>query len=68
MNGEKKKANERDMKSHDDRVADLIKKMSKGVQMVKLGLYLRFIDSLKETCEMEWAKRLAAAAVNEFIL
>ncbi|GAI56791.1 unnamed protein product [marine sediment metagenome] len=61
----KKKANERDMKSRDNRVPDLIKKMSEGVQMVKLGLYLRFINSLKDICEIERAKRLAAAMVNE---
>ncbi len=65
MNGEKNKANERDMKSPENRVADLIKRMSEGVQMVKLGLYLRFINSLKDTCEIERAKRLAAATVNE---
>lgn len=53
------------MKSQDDGIVDLIKRMSEGVQMVKLGLYLRLINSLKDTCGMEKAKWLAAAIVNE---
>jgi len=64
-NGREEEAKERDMKSQDNRVADLIKRMSEGVQVVKLGLYLRLINSLKDTCEMEKAKWLAAAIVNE---
>ncbi len=53
------------MKSRENRVADLIKRMSEGVMMVKLGLYLRLTNSLKDTYEIERAKMLAAAMVNE---
>lgn len=62
---EKKKEKERDMKSRENRVADLTKRMSEGVLMVKLGLYVRLTNSLKDTYEIERAKRLATAVVNE---
>lgn len=62
---EKKRVKERDMKSRKNRGADLTKRMSEGVQMVKLGLYLRLTNSLKDTYEIERAKRLATAVVNE---